>query len=90
MNELATPAGRPWWRYPLVWLVVAGPAWAITAGMATVYLALSHPDPVVTPDYYRKGIEINRELANNKMQLPAMAARNHVTTPPGTAPAPRP
>ena len=36
----------PWWRYPHMWLVVGGPAVVVVAGFVTLYLAISHPDPV--------------------------------------------
>jgi hypothetical protein len=37
-------------------------------------------DPVVEADYYRRGIEINKALAD-KARLPAMQGRNHAVTP---------
>ena len=53
----------PWWRHAHVWLLIAGPAAVIVAGVATVLLALRTPDPVVAEDYYRRGIEINKTIA---------------------------
>jgi uncharacterized protein len=69
-----------WWRYPLVWLVIAGPAVVVLACLATLWLALLRPDPLVAEDYYRQGIEINRTLADRAL-MPAMSGRNHATTP---------
>ena len=78
-------AAAPWWKHGLVWMVIAGPAFAVVAGIATLVVAVRQPDPVVTPDYYRKGIEINKALAaREKAALPAMQGRNHAATP--TAP----
>lgn len=77
-----TPPPAPWWRYPLMWLVVGGPAAVIVAGVVTVVIAVRQPDPVVAPDYYRRGIEINRTLAaRDKAHLPALQGRNHAATP---------
>lgn len=77
-----TPPSAPWWRYPLMWLVVGGPAAVIVAGVVTVVIAVRQPDPVVAPDYYRRGIEINRTLAaRDKAHLPALQGRNHAATP---------
>lgn len=72
----------PWWRHGHVWLVIAGPAVVIVAGVVTILLAVRSPDPVVAEDYYRRGIEINKTLAaQDKTLLPAMQGRNHAATP---------
>ena len=98
MNAIAsaavppTPATTPWWREPMMWLVVGGPAAVIVAGIATITLAVSRPDPVVADDYYRRGIEINKTLELERQAReaaavapetlrPAMQARNHAATP---------
>ena len=87
MNDHATPS-PPWWRFPLLWMVIAGPAVVVVAGFATLWLAMRTPDPVVAPDYYRQGVEINRALADKKL-LPALAGRNHAATPDADLPAPK-
>ena len=72
----------PWWRYGHVWLVIAGPALVVLAGIVTAVIALRDPDPVVEADYYRRGIEINKSLAaSERAQLPAVQGRNHAATP---------
>lgn len=72
---------RPWWRFGHVWMVIAGPAIVVVASFVTLYLALNGIDPVVDDDYYRKGIELNRTLAENPESLaPAVQARNHAQT----------
>lgn len=71
----------PWWSHGYVWLVIAGPAAVIIAGIVTVWLAVRTPDPVVDADYYRRGIEINKTLAREKALLPALQGRNHAATP---------
>jgi uncharacterized protein len=76
-----TPEAQPWWRFGHVWLVVAGPAVVVVASFFTLYLAVSRPDPVLDENYYRKGLELNRELAKNPASLaPALQARNHAAT----------
>ena len=65
-NETQLPAA-PWWRHGLVWMVIAGPACVVAAGMATLWVAMAIPDPVVAPD---------------KAMLPALQGRNHAATPP--------
>ncbi len=79
--SVAAPAA-PWWKFGHVWLVISGPAIVVVAGFATLWLAISRPDPVVAEDYYRQGIEINKTLEDKASSLaPAMKARNHAATP---------
>lgn len=85
MEKSAVPAALPWWKFGHVWLVLAGPAIVIVAGFFTLYLAIRTPDPVVSEDYYRQGIEINKTLEAAPGSLaPAIQARNHAAT--GVAP----
>lgn len=71
----------PWWKYGHAWIMVGGPAVVVVASLATGYVAMSNPDPVLDADYYRKGLEINKTLADNPTALaPAMQARNHAAT----------
>lgn len=90
MDDYATtaPKSEPWWKFPLLWMVMAGPALVIVASFVTLWLALRTPDPVVAPDYYRRGAEINKALAAKNL-MPALAGRNHAATPDADLPAPR-
>ncbi len=74
---------KPWWKYGHVWLIISGPAAVIVAGFVTLAIAIGTPDPVVADDYYRRGLDINKILAEEKdLKLaPAMQTRNHVVTP---------
>jgi len=65
MRNEPQAACAPWWRHGLVWLVIAGPAAVVLAGIATVWLAVAQPDPVVS----------------DKALLPAVQGRNHAATP---------
>jgi hypothetical protein len=80
---------KAWWHYGLAWLVFGGPAAVVVASLITVYIAVSHRDPIVDEDYYQKGVNINSTLDNNGKVLtpdeinalaPAMKARNHAAT----------
>ena len=55
----------PWYREPLVWMVVAIPAVAVVAGAVMLVLANVTWDGLVADDYYRRGMEINRSLARD-------------------------
>lgn len=94
MNDRTTISPTPegaaaaWWRFPLLWMVMAGPAIVILASFVTLWLAVRTPDPVVDADYYRRGIEIDKVLADKKL-MPALTGRNHAATPESDVPAPR-
>ncbi|MEI6733328.1 MAG: FixH family protein [Comamonadaceae bacterium] len=87
MKNDTLESSLPWWKYGHVWLVLAGPALVVVASFVTLYIAVTRIDPVVTEDYYRKGLEINKTLnkeANAASLAPAIQARNHAAT--GLAP----
>jgi hypothetical protein len=56
-------AGKPWYREPWPWLLMAGPAAVIVAGVITTWIAFSTFDGLVAEDYYRRGLNINATLA---------------------------
>ena len=82
MPNPAPPA--PWWRFGMVWMVIAGPAVVVVAGLVTGWIAMSGADTLVSTDYYRRGVEINKTL------LPAVQGRNHAATPVTAAPTGQP
>jgi hypothetical protein len=55
----------------MLWLVLAGPAAVVLAGLATAVIAVRGADPV---------------LPTAPAQVPAVQARNHVMTPAAAAP----
>ena len=76
----AAPA-RPWWKFGHVWLLISGPAVVVVAGIVTMVIAVSGQYPVLSEDYYRRGLAINKQLARERALLPAMQGRNHAATP---------
>src|SRR6187401_223702 len=52
----------PWYREPWPWLVMAGPAIVVVAGVHTAIVAFRSSDGVVADDYYKQGLAINRVL----------------------------
>jgi hypothetical protein len=58
--------GKPWYREPFVWLLIAFPLTAVIAGFATLWLAVTTDDGLVEDDYYLRGKEINRVLARDQ------------------------
>lgn len=81
MHDKDIDSETPWWKFGYVWLVLSGPAVVVVASVVTFYVAATRPDPVVAEDYYRKGIEINKELnSQGSNMMPAVQARNHAQT----------
>lgn len=37
----------PWWRLPIVWMVIGGPAAVVVASLFTAGIAIKHVDPVI-------------------------------------------
>ena len=68
--EADDPPTTVWWRLPIVWMVIAGPAAVVVASFATLGLAITHPDPVLTVP-----------VAKSSADLPAVQGRNHAATP---------
>lgn len=85
----ASPSSHkvPWWREPYVWLVIGGPLVVVVAGLATAYIAMKAPDPVIDRSAIQRealtkaqsdGQITPGELA--KLQ-PAQQGRNHAAAP---------
>jgi len=54
---------KPWYREPWPWILMAGPATVIVAGVITVVLAVQSFDGLVAEDYYKRGLAVNQVLA---------------------------
>lgn len=57
---------RPWYREPMVWLIIALPATAVVVGLTMYYIAYQTRDGLVVDDYYQKGKEINKSLQRDR------------------------
>ncbi len=73
MNTSPPAQAAPWWRLPIVWLVIGGPSLVVVASFVTLGLALSHPDPVLDTSA--------AAARGDRGALPAVQARNHAATP---------
>lgn len=52
----------PWYRQPMVWMIIVIPLSAVIMGAVMLFLSISSFDGLVSDDYYKKGKEINRVL----------------------------
>src|SRR5690606_30683469 len=64
MNTLSQR--KPWYREPWPWILMAGPAIVIVAGIITAWIAYTRGDPVISDDYYRKGLAAAQTLASSE------------------------
>ena len=59
-------SSRPWYRCPWAWVVFSIPATAVVAGFITLWIAVRTFDGPVADDYYKRGLQINRQLARDQ------------------------
>jgi hypothetical protein len=85
IDAMRAPAldSAPWYRQRWPWLLIAGPAIVVVAGIFTAWLAAATDDGIIADDYYRRGLMINKELERTtraeQMKLGAIlrVARDH-------------
>lgn len=56
---------QPWYREPWPWILMAGPATVVVAGLVTAWLAVRSDDGLVVDDYYKQGLAINQTLSRS-------------------------
>jgi len=84
----STSEPKAWWSFGMVWLVIAGPAVVVVAAFATLYLAITIPDPVLPTEIShprntsdKKSDSSSDNTAKFEAAMaPAMQARNHAST----------
>jgi len=59
----------PWWRFPMVWVVIGGPAVVVVASFVTLALAWQGADR-----------PLHESAARSTSDAPALQARNHAAT----------
>lgn len=84
MSPRSQGPGRPWYREPLVWLVLGIPASAVVMGVVMLVLSVESYDGLVADDYYRRGLEINRAVERARAAA-TLGLEARVEIDPGTA-----
>lgn len=56
----------PWYKQPLVWMVIAFPATAVVVGISLLTLSLNIDLGLVSDDYYKRGKAINVDLSKDR------------------------
>jgi hypothetical protein len=87
LKNQSPATAKPWWTFGMVWMVIAGPAVVVVAAFATLYLAITIPDPVLPTEAMNPRNSIENQAKLEAAMAPAMQARNHAST--GVVPAPK-
>ena len=79
MNTVAPTVNpiRPWWREPMMWIVLGFPAVVVVAAIATGVIAWHGADTVVLDPVVLDPAPVTADPAHE----PALKARNHAATP---------
>jgi len=64
-----TMVKRPWYKEPMVWLVIAIPLSSVIYGTFFLIVSITSFDGMVVDDYYKVGKQINRELKRDKAAI---------------------
>jgi len=56
----------PWYKQHWPWILMAGPAVVIVAGIVTLWLAVVSNDGLVADDYYKQGLTVNQRLQRDQ------------------------
>lgn len=65
-RKVAPQGPLAWYREPWPWILMAGPAIVVVAGLATAVIAVKTDDGLVSEDYYKRGMAINRTIAREE------------------------
>lgn len=85
LTQSPVSKAKPWWSFGMVWMIIAGPAIVVVAGFATLYLAITIPDPVLPTEALNPRNAIENQQKLDAAMAPAIQARNHAAT--GVVPA---
>lgn len=69
MISTETPVTRPWYKEPMVWLVIAIPLSSVIYGSFFLIVSITTFDGMVVDDYYKVGKQINREFKRDRAAL---------------------
>jgi hypothetical protein len=62
MHDSDPRAGLPWYRYFWPWFIIALVFTSMAGAVATVVIAFSHRDSLVSESWYESGTQINRRI----------------------------
>lgn len=77
MTMVSPRDNTAWYRHRWPWILIAGPAVVIVAGIVTAWLAIVSNDGLVTDDYYKQGLAVNQRLQRDH-QASALGLTAHI------------
>lgn len=80
LTHSSASQAKPWWSFGMVWMIIAGPALVVVAAFATLYLAITIPDPVLPTEALNPRNAMENHGKQDAAMAPAMQARNHAAT----------
>lgn len=87
--DIRAAGDEPWWKEPMCWVVIGGPASVVVASLATAVIAWKHIDPIIQED--RSGAsQVQIQGPPGSSTGPAMQGRNHAASPVVVPPAANP
>jgi len=66
-HDSSHQTNTPWYKIPLVWLMIGIPVSSVVLGLSLVVIAVMNADDVVADDWYKQGRSINRNLDSEAM-----------------------
>jgi hypothetical protein len=78
-HVIPTVSAAPWWRFRIVWLVVALPALAVVASVVSATIAVRHADPVIAGHAAATAEDAASAARRANPLEPAEQARNHAS-----------
>jgi hypothetical protein len=64
--NLSKEPKTPWYREPWPWILMALPLSAVIASFASLFIAISHPDPLVTEHAWEDGKRLEQSTKTDK------------------------
>jgi uncharacterized protein len=81
MNTILVTDKKPWYRYPMVWMIIAIPAAAICSSSVIMWYAATTKDSLVVDDYYKQGLAINMVLDRDQHAAEKKLSANLIVQP---------
>ncbi|HEY1059706.1 MAG TPA: FixH family protein [Limnobacter sp.] len=61
---ISNTASQPFWKEPWMWLVLCLPGAVVIAGFATLWIAMSNPETIVSEPHHKVGFTVTAKTAS--------------------------
>jgi hypothetical protein len=80
-DKLRQDTFLPWYRQFWPWFLIALPASAVIASLYSLYLAVTHPDPVIIDQQEYRQLDRELKVQRSATQKPRTAVSSETTAP---------